>query len=1066
MTRVNILSASAGAGKTFRLVLKYICDVLTKPECYRNILAVTFTNKATEEMKSRIINELHNLADGKKSDYLVEIMTRTGYDQTTIRQKAAMARTQILHNYSQFTVLTIDRFFQRILRAFINELSLDLDYNIELDTSMLLERSADALIDSIAKSDNDNVKDWLMTFAKERLEAGDRWDMRRDLCTLGNELFKNGIAKRLSAGVDKEELETIVKEHLNKTNDIVNQIKELASKGYTLLKQNNLTAKNFKGRNPSFITCFEMYANGEIGAGPTETIKNAAFGDISKWCGKDEPDACIIAPKLQSLLQEICNLYDANFKDINTSELLNKNYRSYALLSDLHKSFTSICQKENIMVLDETKELLAEFIDEVNAPFIYEKVGNRYNRYMIDEFQDTSTREWRNLRPLLIEALSSDTESSVFIVGDIKQSIYRWRGGDWRLLNQGVSEDLKLYNPTVEPLARNRRSLENVIIFNNNFIQKIADLDNEHINGQLQNNELSQTTKAEYTDIIKSAYADSTQEVHKVGKQGIAEVTLFNPKLTTPPFIETIKNAISRGYRYKDILILVRSATDASKVAKALYDYKLSSNADFNILTSDALTIDSCDVVKFIIALMRLAIDTHNDVERGIYNGYLMQHAKSEEQKRRHYGSTFSDEELQLLSDIAHLSALEAFELIVKHFKLNDEVSHIAYLQAVHEQILAFSSTHASDIQHYLSWWDEKGHKESLSVEKTDNTIEITTIHKSKGLEREVVIIPYCKWGMTPNPTLHPIVWANSAASNPEVAKIGSFPVTYGPTMKESAFSEEYWREYVMSHVDGLNLLYVAVTRAKNELYIFVPCSLDPKSKANPYSDISGLIKSGIKDKMLKAGEVQFAGQNVNDGKIVYEKYVYGAEIKPYTPKSEAQTQGNSKLVEYPTHASKVNVYNQLERMTKEGAKAGSKSCNNGIKMHKMFENANTFDDLHKAVDLMLNNAAIRQKRADSLHAKIDSFSKNSLVAEWFSGDWDDVKCETELLCNGKSLRPDRVMIKDSKAVIVDYKFVAQPNLDHHHQVEEYIKLLTEMGTYDNIEGYVWYVDLDQIVRV
>ena len=181
MTRVNILSASAGAGKTFRLVLKYICDVLTKPECYRNILAVTFTNKATEEMKSRIINELHNLADGKNSDYLEEIMTRTGYDQATIRQKAAIARTQILHNYSQFTVLTIDRFFQRILRAFINELSLDLDYNIELDTSMLLERSADALIDSIAKSDNDNVKDWLMTFAKERLEAGDRWDMRRDL---------------------------------------------------------------------------------------------------------------------------------------------------------------------------------------------------------------------------------------------------------------------------------------------------------------------------------------------------------------------------------------------------------------------------------------------------------------------------------------------------------------------------------------------------------------------------------------------------------------------------------------------------------------------------------------------------------------------------------------------------------------------------------------------------------------------------------------------------------------------------------------------------------------------
>mgnify|MGYP003398416985 CR=1 FL=1 len=240
MTRVNILSASAGSGKTFRLVLKYICDVLKRPECYRNILAVTFTNKATEEMKSRIINELHNRAENHDSAYLEDIKKNTGYSEEKIRTQAVVARTQILHDYSRFTVLTIDRFFQRILRAFINELSLDLDYNIELDTSMLLERSADDLINSISEDKKSGLKRQLI-----------------DLCTLGSELFKDGIAKRIGTSINKERLDTLIKRLNKKNDDILNKIKSLGEHGAELLSKNNLDASHFKGRNPSFITCFE-----------------------------------------------------------------------------------------------------------------------------------------------------------------------------------------------------------------------------------------------------------------------------------------------------------------------------------------------------------------------------------------------------------------------------------------------------------------------------------------------------------------------------------------------------------------------------------------------------------------------------------------------------------------------------------------------------------------------------------------------------------------------------------------------------------------------------------------
>ena len=1058
MTRVNILSASAGSGKTFRLVLKYLCDVLKRPECYRNILAVTFTNKATEEMKSRIINELHRLAENHESAYLKEITKNTGFSEEKIRAQAVVARTQILHDYSRFTVLTIDRFFQRILRAFINELSLDLDYNIELDTSMLLERSADGLINSIAESEKSELKNQLTEFATKRLEEGNRWDMRRDLCTLGSELFKDGIAKRISASINKERLDSIIKKLNTKRDSILNKIKSLGNEGTKLLAENYLDASHFKGRNPSFITCFEKYKNGDIGDGPTDAIRNAV-ADINKWYSKDA-DAKLkeIAAKLRDILEEICNLYDNNIHDINTVALLNKNYRSYALLNDLHQSFKDLCKQENIMVLDKTKELLAEFIDEINAPFIYEKVGNRYDHYMIDEFQDTSIREWRNLRPLLIEALSSNMDASVFIVGDIKQSIYRWRGGDWRLLNHDILEDLELHNPIVEPLAINRRSLENIVRFNNLFIRKIANDDNEYINNLIKDERdkgISPDTCDELNNIISRAYTECEQEIHLTGNQGIAEVTLFDPKFTTPPFIDAIKDAISRGYRYKDILILVRGTNDGSKVAKALYEYKNELIKDnkpgFNILTSDSLTIESCDVVKFIIAVMRLSIDHQNDIERGIYNDY----------HNRSHGEEFSNEELQIFSKVAHLSALEAFELIVKHFKLHQKRNHVAYLQAIHEQILSFTSTHIADIQHYLAWWDERGCKETLSVEKTDDTIEITTIHKSKGLERDVVIIPYCKWGMTPNPTLHSIVWASANASNKDAAEIGLFPVTYGPTMKNSAFSEEYWREFVMSHVDGINLLYVAITRAKKELYIYVPTSLNVKSSsANIYSDISGIIKNIIES--IKDIKKELPMRNADD-KIEYQRYTYGNKIEHYTPKADEQAQGNFLLEEYPTHSPKVNVHKSLERFTKEGSKPGSASCNNGIKMHKVFEGARTIDDLYKAIEQMMNDGIIRRNEAKKLRADIENATSNKLVTEWFSGEWEDIKCEEEVLCKGKTLRPDRVMISGDKAVIVDYKFTAEPNNDYHKQIDEYISILKGMGCYNTIKGYIWYVHLNKI---
>ena len=1059
MKRAKILSASAGAGKTFRLVLKYICDVLEHPECYRNILAVTFTNKATEEMKSRIINEIHRLADGQSSRYMGDIVKHTGFSEPQIRAKALKARTKILHDYSRFTVLTIDRFFQRILRAFINELSLDLNYNIELDTAMLLERSADSLIESISDEDNADVKRWLLEFAEDRLNEGSRWDMRGDLRMLGGELFKDGVAKRIQNNIDKEQLRNIINQLVKRDSEVLKRIQQLAQEGVDYLKRYNLEASDFKGRNPSYITCFAAYAKGEFGDGPTDIIIGASR-DINKWYSKTSDDVVIAAAGvLQPKLEEICTLFSENIERINTTKLLRKNYRSYALLSDLYNNIDDICKKENIMVLDKTKELLSEFIDHSNAPFIYEKVGNRYDRYMIDEFQDTSVREWRNIRPLLLEALASNPEASVFIVGDIKQSIYRWRGGDWRLLKDQVIEDLGRENTDVEPLFINRRSNENIINFNNTFIKGVVEVDNNYINSLLSeavaNNKISTETSERLTNIVAKAYEECAQTPFIKSEYGIAELCLYDSKFGDSPFIETIKDAIRRGYRYKDILILVRGTADGTKVAKALYNYKseLMQNNEpgFNILTSDSLTIDSCDVIRFIIALLRLTINPNSDVERGIYNGYL----------NRPYGTPFSEEELNLLRKIAHLSLLEGFELIVESFKLHEKRAHIAYIQAIHEQILAFASNHIPDIQHYLAWWDERGCKESLSVEKTDDTIEVTTIHKAKGLERDVVIIPYCKWSMTPNVSKHPIIWAQANSKNKEASSIGEFPVFYGPTMENSAFSEEHCNELVMSHVDGVNLLYVAVTRAKKELYMFTPKGLNTKSSsADGISDTTPLIVKAI-EQMCK-GVTQFDESGAKR-RITYS---YGKKIEHFTPEDDNELSNNTLLTEYPTHAPEVAIHYPSRRFMEEGLTPGSASCIHGIKLHKVFEGANTQADLYSAIEEMSINCEITPTEVEQLRNNIDAAMQNESVKEWFNGEWDDIKHEAEILHNGKTLRPDRVMIKGKHAVVVDYKFGNKIANSYKTKMASYIELLDKMKLYDSIEGYIWYINLDRIDKI
>ena len=406
--RARILNASAGSGKTYQLAYKYVRDVVEQPTLYRHILAVTFTNKATEEMKSRILSEIHTLASGGKSGYLASLCTELSLDERTVRTRAREARTRILHDYSRFTILTIDTFFQRILRAFIQELGLDLNYNVEIETASVLSKSADALVEQIRI--DEELQRWLTAFVQERIEDGKRWDVREGILALGNEIFKESNRETLSAERSKAELDRIVGKATGRAKAGKKEFQELGVRAMNLMNTAGVTTADFTGKSRSFAGYFAAAAAGEIKA-PTATVRKMS-ATTEGWCAKDSPALPLVA-ELQPLLAELCARYDRSIRFWNTTDLLRENYRSFALLQDLYGKVRQMCSDENVMMLSETKNILSEFIRHNDAPFIYEKVGNRYDRFMIDEFQDTSTREWENFLPLLGNAMAQSEQTSV-----------------------------------------------------------------------------------------------------------------------------------------------------------------------------------------------------------------------------------------------------------------------------------------------------------------------------------------------------------------------------------------------------------------------------------------------------------------------------------------------------------------------------------------------------------------------------------------------------------------------------------------------------------------------------
>ncbi|MFI3285807.1 MAG: UvrD-helicase domain-containing protein [Rikenellaceae bacterium] len=1046
--RATIYNASAGSGKTYTLAYNYVRDVVEEPLLYRNILAVTFTNKATEEMKRRILSEIHSLAANKSSNYLKQLEAELSLSEQVIRERALRVRTAILHDYSRFTILTIDRFFQRIIRAFIQELGIDINYNIELDPTTLLTQSADRIIEDV--NQNQELKQWIGEFIEERIEDGRSWNIHEGVLSLGGEIFKESNRERLENPNSKESLKAIVDKFTKQSQQSKEQMKKCAERALEIIAEAGLTTESFSGKSRSFAKYFNIIAEGIIKE-PTKTVVNRAESTDGWGKGVESTSA-----KVQPLLFEIVEIYRNNIKEWNTASLLRENYRSFALLTDLYSMVSRVSKEQNMMLLSETKLILSEFIADNDAPFIYEKVGNRFERYMIDEFQDTSLKEWHNFLPLLQNAMSQSEKSSVLIVGDIKQSIYRWRGGDWRILHSLAREEMGAEQTEVINLKENYRSLPNVVKFNNSLIQKVVETDNMALNLKIEESDIPSAIKHELYDMLKDAYQDHAQIARKSGdSDGYVNITIHDDE---PEIVERIMESLDMGFKPCEILILVRSNFEGVKVANSLLEFKRK-NSDphyyFDVMTQEALVVGTAPISQFVVAVLMLSVNPEDSIQRAIYNRFLGDRA---------LGAALSDEAREELRSIRLLSIEEAFENIVINYELDSEPKNIAYLQAIHESICNFCSSKSGDIALFLKWWEEHGASRSISVEQSEKSIEITTIHKAKGLEKAVVIIPYCTWALDPKSSgvgrvdskklqSNNAVWAEGTS---ELSELGAFPVKYKKIMGESLFSEQYYREFVYSHIDNINMLYVALTRASQALHIFIK-----RGKLGIGRAISDVLSATNGEFTL--GEID--GVVSQDDEIL--TYQFGVLSRPISHNKLADNEQLYIMNNYPTTHADLRLKLPSQRYFEQNETPELTPRHEGVLMHKAFAEATTSLDVKERLDAMVLNGAISHTEHQTIWNKLRKAFSKEPIKEWFEGEWDEVRNEHDIILPHSSnfKRPDRVMVKGKRAIVVDYKFGLQELKEHQNQVEEYKSLLLQMG-YNDVVGYVWYIKSGKILTI
>ncbi len=1101
---LEIYKASAGSGKTFLIVREYLKIVFRRPGAYKNILAVTFTNKATAEMKDRILNDLWKLSSGKPSAHLDYLKDEFGRSENDIRQEAKNILKLILHDYSRFSISTIDSLFQRLIRAFPREMRLNPSYRAEIDSRQVLEEAVERLFTEI--DDNETLRRWMIDYAEGNLEEGRRWNMTGELVARGSELFREEF--KLFSGPLLEKLadKNYLSSYIQKLREIVDRyegsLKETGKKGLALMSQYNLTPDQFKYGKTSFANHFRKLAQGDFAPPGKRTLE--ACDNPDAWSGNNADD---------DLKRRISDVYDAGLNDLlvssvnlmnwegvtsRSASLILSNLFSFGLLTDIALKVSEISKEKNIVLLNDSAHLLYSVISGNDSPFVYEKLGSVYRNFMLDEFQDTSVMQWHNLKPLIENSLAEGHKS--IVVGDVKQSIYRWRNSDWNLLASGIENDLTRFGASVLSMTTNWRSSKRIIDFNNILFRESSGLLNEDFNDALDSSGNTLPSLDGMRGVIEKVYADHYQEPsEKAFAGGYVRIQFLEPEsnrkrgefrqMAVEELITQIEALQDKGVQAGEMAVLVRDKKDGALVAKALLERKYSQKDThycYDVLSNDSLIIGQSPVVQFILNFFHLFVNPKNDIVKAdlvysYYNylapdieGYIRpDHVEDlhtlfniHDQVPDLFKPWFGEGESGKIGE--GLLSLPLFNLVAKivnSFGIDKIESQLVYLGAFLDLILKYSRNESGDIHGFLDWWEISGKEETINLPEDRDSITILTIHKAKGLEFHTVFVPFCDWEVTPVGNKAPYLWCH-----PEQEPFNLLDlvlVRYGRDLQNSIFSEAYFKEMLYSMVDNLNLLYVAFTRAVNSLIVFCPLSGELKK---PYRTVSSIIQHGAEnpsplDSIDREKYIDLQSCWKSEIKV----FEYGAPEFPLKESEETghhgrdainrvstfRLNGGSERLKLRIHSEGYFDLNESDKFARVGY---------GRLLHELFENISAGPDVERALKKIVSEGKMDSKTAEEYKDIIDRLLNAAPFNDWFGGSWRVLNERDILRGDENRHRPDRIMMKENAVVILDYKTGEKSDL-HHSQVKGYLNDMAQMG-YANVKGYLWYLNDNELVEV
>ncbi len=1100
MPSLEIYKASAGSGKTFRIVREYLKMVFQRPAAYKNILAVTFTNKATAEMKDRILKDLDSLASGKSSGHLEFLKAEFGLSEDQIQITAAKILKLILHDYSRFSVSTIDSFFQRVIRAFSREMRLNASYRTELDAQMVLEEAVDRLFLEI--DTNPGLRSWMLEYADENLREGRNWNFREDLTGRGKEIFKEEFKlfsePLLLKLADKSYL-TRYNQQLRKVLDDYEQsMIAIGKQGLVIIAAQGLTTEQFKYGKSSFANHFNKLAEGNLALPGSRTLD--ACDNLESWYkATDSPDLkhridAVYEAGLNNLLYRSIELMKTEGILANTAKAILANLFSFGLLTDIALKVQEVSKEKNLILLNDSTQLLRKVISGSDSPFVYEKMGSVYRNFMLDEFQDTSRLQWHNFKPLIENSLSEGNRN--IIVGDVKQSIYRWRNGDWNLLSTQIEKDLAAFGTSVVALDTNWRSTKKVIDFNNIMFRESSRLLNADFESSLTGSGHTFEEFPGMKGIIERAYSDHYQNYSgKVQAEGYVRVQFIEAEdtrkkgeyrdLAIANLISQLEIVQGNGVRPADIAILVRGKSEGAMVARALLDRKITNPESpfcYDVISNDSLIVGQSPVVRFILNFFTLFANGNNDIVKAdLIYGYfnylfpLISGVESQvENDQLHSWFSINQELPELFkpwfttsgNDLFEqtLLSLPLFELasrIAADFGLNKIKGELVYLEAFLDLVLQYGRDESGGIAGFLDWWEGVGNTRTVTLSEGQNAISILTIHKAKGLEFHTVMVPFCDWEIVPQGTKAPYLWCH-----PEQAPFDQLDlvlVRYGSGLQQTLFSGAYFKEMLYSSVDNLNLLYVAFTRAVNSLFVFCPYT---SKLNNPYKSVSSLVQGVIENFPLLDSLDREKYSDLREFWNPETKIVEIGELKKviYSAKSavSANREFEGLILAGKDERLKLRIHGDTYFDLYDSLK--SEKIGHGKLMHELFEKIETVADVSSSIKRVLSEGKIDTPTAVEYEKLIFLVLDKEPFCSWFNGEWRVLNERDILRGKEKRHRPDRVMIRENQLIVVDYK-TGERSESHHAQVRDYMNDFIKMG-YIQPKGYLWYLSENELVEI